>query len=283
VNCEFDPVTFWYQAFWGHKDSLHFYEVFNDFVSDFKGFLFGKDPPRISDQVSKFLDKKGTLEKMENYNVIRIFGLKKNPSFIPCHISDRMFIVKVARKYNLWLPFFHDKRKNQFIHFHWKIRDFIFKNINKIDEFANHFHNVILKYDEKIKGFDPNRIFVEHILAVGFYNSFIHIVLSEEEDDKLCTPTHNDGDLEMVFNTNEFYKQKGKDPSKKSAQSPTITLKTQTSRSNALVAHPSRKDTNNSLGGRGDKNPSLEKIKSSQNLPLRKKRKTLCKRKKTSA
>jgi hypothetical protein len=32
--------------------------------------LFGKDIPRISDQESKFLDKNGMLEKMENQNVM---------------------------------------------------------------------------------------------------------------------------------------------------------------------------------------------------------------------
>jgi hypothetical protein len=48
VNCELDQVTFWYQALWRHKDYLHFYEVFNDFVLVFKGLLFGKDIPRIS-------------------------------------------------------------------------------------------------------------------------------------------------------------------------------------------------------------------------------------------
>jgi hypothetical protein len=230
VNCEFDPVTFWYQALWRHKASLHFYEVFNDFVSVFKGLLFGKDTPRISNQESKFLDKKGMLEQMENYNVIRIFGSKENPSFLPCHISDRMFITKVARQYNFWLHFFHEKRKNQFIPLPWKIGDFIFININKINEFANHFHNLNLKYVERIKGFDPNGIFVEHMLAVGFNNSFIHIVLSEEEDNNLGAPTHNVGDLETVLSTNEFYKQKGKGPSEKSAQSPTVTPKTTTSR-----------------------------------------------------
>jgi hypothetical protein len=74
VNCEFDPVTFWYQTLWRPKASLHFYDFFNDFVSIFKDFLFGKKAPRMSDQVSKFMDRKGTLEQMENYIVIRIFG-----------------------------------------------------------------------------------------------------------------------------------------------------------------------------------------------------------------
>jgi hypothetical protein len=59
VNCELDPVTFWYQVLRRHKASLHFYEIYNDFVSVFKGLLFGKDSPRISDQANKFLDKRG--------------------------------------------------------------------------------------------------------------------------------------------------------------------------------------------------------------------------------
>jgi hypothetical protein len=79
----------------------------------------------------------------------------------------------VARKYNFWLHCFHEKRKNKFIPLPWNIGDFIFKNINKIDEFANHFNNVNLKYVERLKGFDPNKIFVEHMFFVGFSNSFI--------------------------------------------------------------------------------------------------------------
>jgi hypothetical protein len=89
--------------------------------------------------------------------------------------------------------------------------------MNQINEFANHFHNLNLKYDEKIKGFEPNGIFVEHMLVVGFRNSFIHIFLGEEEDNNLGSPTHNVVYLEMILNTNEFYKQKEKGPSKKSA------------------------------------------------------------------
>jgi hypothetical protein len=100
VNCEFDLIIFWYKTLWRHKSSQHFYDVFNDFVSVFKGFLLGKDTPQMSDHASKFLDRKGTLEQMENYNVIRIFGSKENTSFLPCHISEKMFVTKVVRQYN---------------------------------------------------------------------------------------------------------------------------------------------------------------------------------------
>jgi hypothetical protein len=202
VNCEFDPVTFWYQALWRHKASPHFYEVFNDFVSVVKELLFGRDTPRMYDQASKFLDRKGTLEQMENYNVIKIFVSKENPSCLPCHISDRMFVTEVARQYNFWLHFFHEKRKKQFIFLPWKVGDFVFRSMSKINEFANHFHNLNLKYVEKIRGFEPKKIFLEHILTMGFSNSFIHIVLGEEEENHLGNPTHIVGNLEMVLNTN---------------------------------------------------------------------------------
>jgi predicted molibdopterin-dependent oxidoreductase YjgC len=56
------------------------------------------------------------------------------------------------------------KRKKKFIPLSWKIGDFIFRNINKVDEFVNHLKNVNLKYAEKIKGVDHKKIFAEHML-----------------------------------------------------------------------------------------------------------------------
>jgi hypothetical protein len=85
----------------------------------------------------------------------------------------KLFFAEVARKYNFWLHFFHEKRKKKFIPLPWKIGDFMFININKIDEFENHFKNVNLKYVEKIKGFDLNKIFVGNMISVEFNNSFI--------------------------------------------------------------------------------------------------------------
>jgi dihydrofolate reductase len=53
---------------------------------------------------------------MENYNFIRIFGSNKIlPSFLPCHIFDKMFVTEIERQYNYWFHFFHEKRKNKFI------------------------------------------------------------------------------------------------------------------------------------------------------------------------
>jgi hypothetical protein len=275
VNCEFDPVTFWYQALWRHKASHCFYEVFNDFVSVFKDLLLGKDAPRMSDQETKFLDRKGTLEQMENYSVIMIFGSKENPAFLPCHITDIMFVTEIARQYNYWLHFFHEKRKKQFIPLPWKVGDFVFRNVNKIDEFAGHFNNLNLRYVERLRGFDPNGIFVEHLLAVGFNNSFIHTLLNEDRDNDENTPAPDAGDLETLQSTNELYKQQGKGPGEKSVQSPAATPKSTTSQSIAPMTHPSKKETHNSSNGGGDKNPPPGKIDSSHKLPVRKKRKNV--------
>jgi len=160
----------------------------------------------MSDHVSKFLDRKGTLEKMENYNVIRIFGSKENPSFLPCYISDKMFVAEITRQYNYLFHIFHEKRKNKFIPLSWKVGDFIFKNINKIDEFMGHFHNLNLKHTERVKGFDPSEIFVEHLLDVGFNNYFINAILNEAEDNVSGTLARDTDDLVMILKTNESYK-----------------------------------------------------------------------------
>jgi hypothetical protein len=69
----------------------------------------------MSGQETKFLDRKGTLEKKENYSVIMIFGSNKNYAFLPCHIIEKMFVTKISRQYNYLLHFFHGKRKKQFI------------------------------------------------------------------------------------------------------------------------------------------------------------------------
>jgi hypothetical protein len=239
-------VTFWYQTLWRQKASQHFYEVFNDFVSVFKGFLFGNDTSQMSNQESKFIDRKGTLEQMENYNVIRIFGSKENRSFLPCHISEKMFVVEIARQYNYWLHFFHEKRKKKFIPLPCKVGDFIFINMNKIDEFAGHFHILNLKYVERVKGFDPRIIFVEHLLAIGFNNSFINVILNEDGDNVSDTPAHDIGYLETILNNIELYKQRGKGLGEKSAQSLTATPKSTTSRSSAPTTHQINKVTHNS-------------------------------------
>jgi hypothetical protein len=52
-------------------------------VSVFKVLLLGEDAPCISEQATHFLDKKGTLEHLDNYTVIRIFGSIEKPALLP--------------------------------------------------------------------------------------------------------------------------------------------------------------------------------------------------------
>jgi hypothetical protein len=113
------------------------------------------------------------------------------------------------------------------------------------------------------------------MLSVGFNNSFIHTILSEEDNNNLGVLVHNVGDLEIVISSNEFYKKKGKGLGEKSAQYPIFTPKNNTSRRNDPTTYPTRKFTNNSSSDRGEKNPPSGKTESSQKIPLRKKRKNV--------
>ena len=82
--------------------------------------------------------------------------------------------------------------------------------MNKIDKFAGHFHSLNLKYAEKIKGFNPNSIFVEHLLVFGFNNSFINTILNEDKYNYSGNPSLDTGDMETILNTNESYKKRRK-------------------------------------------------------------------------
>jgi hypothetical protein len=73
VDRKIDPVIVWYQALWRQKNSIYFYEERNEFVTVFKKTLFGDNTSILSSEETSFLNKKGILEKKENYNFIRIF------------------------------------------------------------------------------------------------------------------------------------------------------------------------------------------------------------------
>jgi hypothetical protein len=76
VNCEFDPVTFWYQALWRHKASLHFYEVFNDFVSFLKDCCLEKIPQEyllrlVNSWIKRGLWSKWKITMSSGFSVLR--------------------------------------------------------------------------------------------------------------------------------------------------------------------------------------------------------------------
>jgi hypothetical protein len=207
VNCEFHPVTFWYKVLWKHKASHYFYEVFNDFLSIFKVLLLGEDAPRISEQATSFLDKKGTIEHLDNYTVIIIFGSTEQPALLPCHIMDIMFLVEVARQYNYWFHLFQRKKKKQFIPLPWKIGEFVLKNINKIYDFPTHFSIYNLRYDEYIRGFDPYDTFRQHLQTLGLDDCFVNKHLPKTKDSGDNGPASDVGDVETVQSCTKLYTQ----------------------------------------------------------------------------
>jgi hypothetical protein len=211
----------------------------------------------MSGQATKFLNRKGTLEQKENHSVLMVFGSKENLAFLPCHIMDKMFVAEIARQYKHWLHFFHDNKKKQFITLPWKVGDFMCRNVNKIDEFVGHFKKLNLTYVERIKGFEPNGIFREHLLAVGFNSSFIHRHLTEDKESDDNNVASGNCDAETLQSMTELYRQQGKVSSEKSAHSPTSTPKSTTSRSITSMAHPSKKEIHKSSNRRGDKNPPM--------------------------
>jgi hypothetical protein len=141
-------------------------------VSIFKVLLLGEDDHCISEHATSFLHRKRTLENLDNYTVIRIFGFTKIPTLLPCHITDIMFVAEVARQYNYWLHLLQKKKKKQFIPLPWKVGEFVFKNVKKIEEFAAHSSISNIRYVEIIRGFDPYNIFRQHLQTLGVDDCF---------------------------------------------------------------------------------------------------------------
>jgi hypothetical protein len=96
IKIKFDLVTMSYQALWKQRVNHHFYEVFSDFVYKFKKLLFGEDTSQLLLEDATFLKGIGVLEKMENYNIIRVFCFVEKPIFLPYFISDKLFVIGIA-------------------------------------------------------------------------------------------------------------------------------------------------------------------------------------------
>jgi hypothetical protein len=51
----------------------YFYEVYDSFVSSFKKLMYGNCTSRLSLGMATFLDKRGSFESNEHYNIIKVY------------------------------------------------------------------------------------------------------------------------------------------------------------------------------------------------------------------
>jgi hypothetical protein len=83
----------------------------------------------------------------------------------------------------------------------------VLRNANKIDEFAAHFNNLNLRYDEILRGFDPNKLFLQHLQTLGFDNYFFKKHLTENRNIDDNAPASDVDNLDTLQSTTKLYKQ----------------------------------------------------------------------------
>ena len=130
-----------------------------------------------------------------------------------------------------------------------------------------------LRYAENLRGFDPNKFFLQHLQTLGFDNYFFKKHLTENRDTGGNAPSFDVDDLDTLQSNTKLFRQQGKGPSDKSVQSANNTPKSTTSQSITPTAHYKNKETQSSSNGGGDNNPPHCKIDSSHKLSVEKKRK----------
>jgi hypothetical protein len=229
-------------------------------------------------EASTFLKGKGILEKMEDYNIIRVFFSIEKPIFLPYYISDKLFIIEVARQYKLWFHTFSEKRKKQFIPLPWKVGEIILRGISKIDEYVAYFDHSNLRYAEEIKGFDPSHIFYNHLISVGLNPALINSVVSGEEENDSHNPNNQEadrdsGDIETVISTTEHHKERGKPSNEKNAQSPVVSRRSALPKTNPQpgTSHTRKIQSNNS-GDDEERNPPKGNLENPHKLKIKRKR-----------
>jgi len=116
------------------------------------------------------------------------------PFYLPYYVSDTMFVIEVVRQYILWVHLFYEKRKKQFIPIPWRIGQILLRGISKIDEFVVELDQYNLKFENEIKCFEPNHIFMEHMTSVGYNTSLANTFLFEEEEGYSQDPPIPDGE-----------------------------------------------------------------------------------------
>jgi hypothetical protein len=90
-------------------------------------------------EAASFLKGRGVLEKMEYYNIIRVFCFVEKHVFLPYYTSEKLFFIEIARQYKLWFHILYEKRKKQFIPLPWKVGEIVLRGISKIDECVAYF------------------------------------------------------------------------------------------------------------------------------------------------
>jgi hypothetical protein len=89
------------------------------------------------------------------------------------------------------------------------------KNISHLDEVSTQFDLFNLKKDNEIKGFNPNKLFMTHMMLVGYIVSFSKTFLfREEEGDSQNSQgllvENLQEDIETIINTNDQNRQRGR-------------------------------------------------------------------------
>jgi hypothetical protein len=104
------------------------------------------------------------------------------------------------------------------------------RSTTNIDEFSVQFDQFNLKLADKFKGFDPNHMFINHMIYVGYNVAFANTFLFGEEEGDSQSPQAipieiNQEYIEIVFRTTEQHRQHGKFVNERSTRSPYVSQK----------------------------------------------------------
>jgi hypothetical protein len=98
-----------------------------------------------------------------------------NPLCFHFMFSINSYLLKCAKNKNIG----HTssmKKENKFIPLSWKIGEIYVKKIYLVDEFTTQFDYFNLEKVHAIQGFNPNNLFLAHMVLIGYNSPFNNYV-----------------------------------------------------------------------------------------------------------
>jgi hypothetical protein len=151
---------------------FHFCLIQDKFVKEFRYLLTRVAPTRITQEVEDFLKGKGVFVHQEDHTYTRLYGYKGIHFLLSTFAYDRYFVAKVCRKYKTWSILFANTTMRSSSH---------------LIEFSEMINTINIKNAEPLEGFDPERLFYEHLESMRYSNIFTRIIEGIVDND-LNTP-----------------------------------------------------------------------------------------------
>jgi hypothetical protein len=97
-SCHQQAIQNYSLILWERNFKFHFYDIYNYVMIPLHEVIFGKTPPRVSQDIKEALVQIGVWFIDELFNYIRVYGSEVGPHSFPRYILERISIREIKNQ-----------------------------------------------------------------------------------------------------------------------------------------------------------------------------------------